>query len=65
MSSPLKTYRVVCYDAARHEVSNDLIEAANDEEAIASAYAMGFGTRCEVWEGKRLIAQLESERRQA
>ena len=65
MSSPLKTYRVVCYDAARHEVSSDIVEAASDEEVIANAYASGFGTRCEIWEGNRLGAQLEGERRQA
>ena len=65
MSKPFKTYRVYCYDNARHVVTADLIEATNDDEAIAKAQAAGFGTKCELWEDKRLVAQLEGERRQA
>ena len=65
MSDPSKSYRVYCFDAARHLVSADWIEAASDEEAIAKAEAMGFGDKCEIWDGKRLVAQLDAERRQA
>ena len=65
MSSPLKTYRVYCYDSVRRIVSNDIIEASDDEEAVARATAAGFGTRCEIWEGNRLVAQLDGERLQA
>jgi hypothetical protein len=39
-------------------VSSDLIEAVSDEDAIAHAHAAGFGSKCEVWEGNRLVAQL-------
>jgi hypothetical protein len=46
-------------------LTNDLLEAASDEAAIAEAKARGFGTKCEIWEGTRLVAQLEAERRQA
>ena len=63
MSSPAKTYRVICFDAAQHLVTSDFIEAASDEEAIAKAEAAGFGTKCEIWDGNRLVAELESERR--
>jgi len=62
MSAPAKTYRVYCFDLAHKQVTADLVEAASDEEAIAKAEAAGFGTKCEVWEGKRLVAQLEAER---
>ena len=55
-----KTYRVYCYDGARKQLTNDLIEAATDDDAIAQANSMGFGTRCELWEGNRLVAELES-----
>jgi len=66
MSAPLKnTYRVYSYDAARKIVSADWIEAADDGEAIAAAEASGFGTKCELWDGERLVAELRDQRRQA
>ena len=65
MSNALKTYRVYCYDAVMKVVSADLIEAHDDEEAIARAKAAGFATKCELWKGDRLVASLEEERRQA
>lgn len=61
--SPLKkTYRIYCYDAVNQAVSADVIEAASDEEAIAAAQDAGLGTKCEIWEGDRLVAKLEDER---
>lgn len=65
MSRPLTTYRVYCLDEARHFVDADWIEAGSDEGAIARAQAKGFGSKCEIWDGGRLVAQLEEERRQA
>ena len=62
MSSPAKTYRVYCYDAAHRVVTADWIDAADDDEAIAKAEAAGFGSKCEVWDGRRLLAQLEAQR---
>lgn len=63
MSSSLKTYRVVCFDAELNVVLAELIQAATDEEAIAKTEADGYGSKCEIWDGNRLVAQLESERR--
>jgi hypothetical protein len=63
MSEPQKKYRVYCYDAAHTAVSAELIEAATDDEAITKAKAAGFGCKCEVWQGNRLVARLEAERR--
>ena len=63
MSSPVKTYRVYCYDGAHKVVTADWVEAASDEEAIAKAEAAGFGSKCEIWDGRRLVAQLEGQRR--
>lgn len=63
MSTPQIPYRVYCYDALHKVVTADFIEAASDEEAIAKAKAAGFGSKCEIWHGKRLVAQLEGERR--
>jgi hypothetical protein len=63
MSDLSKSYRVCSYDAALNIVMSDFIEAASDEEAIANATAAGFGSKCEIWDGHRLVAQLEAERR--
>jgi hypothetical protein len=57
-----KTYRVYCYDAANQVVTADFIQAATDEEAIAMAEATGFASKCEIWDGKRLVAQLDGRR---
>jgi len=65
MSAPSKTYRICCFDGANAIVTADWIEAASDEEAIAKAQARGFGTKCEIWEGSRLVVSLEEERRSA
>jgi len=65
MSAPLKTYRVYSFDLARKAVSADFIKAADDEQAVATAEASGFGSKCEIWDERRLVAQLEGERRQA
>jgi hypothetical protein len=65
MSATQKTYRVYCYDDANKVVTADFIEAASDEEAIAKAKTAGFGSKCEIWDERRLVAQLEDERRTA
>ena len=65
MSSPTKTYRIYCFDAAHRVLTADLIDAASDEEAIARAEAKGFGSKCEIWGGRRLVAELDDRRQQA
>ena len=61
MTNPQKTYRVYCFDGEHMRLESDLITAATDEDAIAQAVAAGFGSRCEIWEGRRLVAELDSE----
>jgi hypothetical protein len=63
VSSPRKTYRIYCFDGVQRVVSADWLEAASDEEAIAKAEAAGFGSRCEIWDGRRLVASLGAEER--
>ncbi len=63
-TSPI-TYRLYRYDADLQIVSADWLDAANDEDAVGKAYAQGFGAKGELWDGKRLVAHLEAERRQA
>lgn len=65
MSVQTKTYRVYCYDDVHKVVSVDLIEAASDDQAIAAAQAQGFGSKCEIWEGRRLVLQLADQQQQA
>jgi hypothetical protein len=60
-----KIYRVYSFDIERKAVSAEFVNAANDDDAIAKTKEAGFGSKCEIWEGKRLVAQLEEERRQA
>ena len=63
--SPRQTYRLYMFDGVRMVLSNDLIEAASDEEALAAAHLAGSGTRTELWQGRRLVAEIEAERQQA
>ena len=63
--SPHKTYRLCTFDGARMVLPADFIEAATDEEALAKARAADFGNKAELWEGRRLVAALDSEQRQA
>ena len=63
--STLRNYRVYSYDKMRHDVAADLIEAASDEAVIAAVETSGFGSKCEIWDGDRLVARLEQARQQA
>jgi hypothetical protein len=65
MSSPIKTYRICWYDHINKVLGADWLEAAGDEEAIAKASATGFSSKREIWDGRRLVAQIEAERLQA
>ena len=65
MSSPLKIYRVYSFDIARKEVTADFIHAASDEDAIARTESVDFAGKRELWDGRRMVAQIEGERRQA
>ena len=65
MSSPLKTYRFYSFDSALRILNADMIETASDDEAIAHAETTGYGSKCEIWDGQRLVARLEAERRSA
>ena len=58
MSPILQTYRIYCFDGVHKVLTSDLIEASTDEEAIAAAEKAGFGSQCEVWQGRRLVAEL-------
>ena len=65
MSASQTTYRVYCYDSTNQRLDADLIKADSDEQIIAKVEAGNYGTMCEIWDGNRLVARLEAERRQA
>jgi hypothetical protein len=56
------TYRIYRYDAASMNVSADSLEASSPQEAIELAEAMGYGSKCEIWDGRDLIATLGVDR---
>lgn len=56
------TYRVYSYDGVHKVLTAEMIEAETDEEALREAEAAGFGTKCEIWEGNRLVAEIGAER---
>jgi hypothetical protein len=65
VSPPEKLYRAYFFDAKQRVLTADWVECDTDEEAIAKARQSGFASKCEIWDGDRMVAQLEAERRQA
>ncbi len=61
MSALAKTYRVYRFDIERRQVSADFVNALNDDEVIGKAKSEGFGSKYEIWDGKRLVARFASE----
>ena len=59
MSTSPKVYRLYRFDMVRNEVVADFIKAANDGEAIAAANAAAATGKCEIWDDRRLVAQVE------
>lgn len=62
MSEVPKLYRVYCFDIDRRVVSVEFVKAMSDPEAIAKTKEAGFGSKCEIWDSRRLVAQLEQKR---
>ena len=65
MSESTQTYRVYSFDHGRKSVTVDELQAFSDDDAFAAAEAAGFGSQGEIWQGRRLVAQLEPARREA
>ena len=53
-------YRVYRLDRSNHVVDVEWIVAAGDDEAVAAARAMTSADKCEIWQGERLVATVES-----
>ena len=62
---PSENYRYYCLDGAGHLHDAEWFHAENDEEAIAQIAAKHPDSKCEIWQGKRLVAALPPMRRSA
>ena len=63
--APKPNYRVYCLDGVNKVVSAEWMDAGDDEEAIAAVRATYPEYDCELWDGRRLVAKIESNRRSA
>jgi hypothetical protein len=62
---PLVTYRYYCLDGKGQLHSAQWFEAGSDDAAIQLVSAKHPDGKCEIWQGKRLVAQVSPERLQA
>lgn len=53
------SYRLYCFDGADRLWVADRVEGNSDEDAIEAARALDTAIKCEVWEGRRLVATLD------
>lgn len=62
---PSENYRYYCLDSAGHLHETEWFHADSDEEAVAQIMAKHPDSRCEVWQGKRLVASISPNRLRA
>lgn len=55
----MTNYRVYCLDGAGKVASAGWVEADDDDAAIALVEQRHAGYKCEVWDGKRLVARID------
>jgi hypothetical protein len=55
-------YTLYCMDAAGNIGLSEPIEAVDDQAAIQQAQSLkAHALKCEVWQGRRLVAALDTE----
>ena len=59
--TPDPKYRIYTLDGL-HILKGDWLEAASDEEAIIAARATNPGSKCEIWDGHRLVTTIDAIR---
>ncbi len=57
-----ENYRYYCLDSTGQLHSAEWFDADTDEEAIAQIAVKHPDARCEIWQGKRLVATLSPMR---
>ena len=55
----MRAYRLYRIDGAGKFWAADWIEADGDEQAVIAARELKRRSRCEVWQGSRLVARLD------
>jgi hypothetical protein len=61
----MPSYRLYCFDGRGRLWVDEGLRAASDEEAINAAHEMATATKCELWEGHRLVATIQPQRRKS
>ena len=61
----MTSYRLYRLDGAgRITGAAELIEGADDDEAVAAARALGHSGVCELWQGRRFVTRVSSAQSQ-
>jgi hypothetical protein len=60
---PPENYRYYCLDATGRIHDAQWFHATDDEEAVGLIAARHPDAKCEIWQGKRLVATVEAQRR--
>ena len=58
----LEPYRYSCLDSTGHLYNGQWLDVQSDEEAVAIIAAKHPDSKCEVWQGRRLVATLSPKR---
>jgi hypothetical protein len=57
----MPAYRIYCLDGAGKVWAAEWIDAEDDSAALESARQFKQAVRCEVWQGPRLVGQVEPQ----
>ena len=57
----MKEYAIYCLAEGIRLVAAEWIEASDDDEALATAATMRRGVKREVWQGDRMVGQIEMD----
>lgn len=60
-----ENYRFYCLDSSGRLHDAAWFHAESDEDAIAQVGSKHPDSKCEIWQGERLVSSLSPERRQA
>jgi len=55
-------YRVYSLDGSGRYLSTEWIDADSDESAIAAVRSSKPGSKCEIWDGQRMVTKIEPTR---
>jgi hypothetical protein len=62
---PPESYRYYSLDGVGHLSGAEWFDAENDEHAIAQIEAKLPDARCEIWQGRRLVASIAPKQQSA